>query len=72
MNEKVDFRGAGGEPPGLRSGGYVTLVSPVIKSGSTPVSPDRQMFRREKKVVFLFILFGLFDPEGPGYVPVGT
>ncbi|MGD6969427.1 hypothetical protein ACQCVP_23895 [Rossellomorea vietnamensis] len=24
------------------------------------------MFQREKKVVFPFILFGLFDPEGLG------
>ncbi|TYS19585.1 hypothetical protein FZC78_00710 [Rossellomorea vietnamensis] len=26
-------------------------------------SPDRQMFSREEKEVFPFILFGLFDPE---------
>ncbi|TYS19643.1 hypothetical protein FZC78_01030 [Rossellomorea vietnamensis] len=30
------------------------------------ISPDRQMFQREKKAVFPFILFGLFDPEGLG------
>ena len=41
-------------------------VSPVIKSGSATFSPDRQMFRREKKAIFPFILFGLFDPEGLG------
>ncbi|WP_426902527.1 hypothetical protein [Rossellomorea vietnamensis] len=33
-----------------------------IKSGSALVSPDRQMFRIEKKVVFPFIRWGLFDP----------
>ncbi|TYS82780.1 hypothetical protein [Rossellomorea aquimaris] len=37
-----------------------------IKSGSTLVSPDRQMFSREKKAVFPFILLRLFDPEGLG------
>ncbi|WP_426901122.1 hypothetical protein [Rossellomorea vietnamensis] len=37
-----------------------------IKSGSALIRPDRQMFRREKKVVFPFILSGLFDPEGLG------
>ncbi|WP_426901485.1 hypothetical protein [Rossellomorea vietnamensis] len=37
-----------------------------IKSGSALLSPDRQMFRREKKAVFPFILSGLFDPEGLG------
>ncbi|WP_426897007.1 hypothetical protein [Rossellomorea vietnamensis] len=37
-----------------------------IKSGSALLSPDRQMFRREKKTVFPFILSGLFDPEGLG------
>ncbi|WP_426901974.1 hypothetical protein [Rossellomorea vietnamensis] len=37
-----------------------------IKSGSALLSPDRQMFRREKKAVFPFILLRLFDPEGPG------
>jgi hypothetical protein len=37
-----------------------------LKSGSALISPDRQMFRREKKAVFPFILFGLFDPEGLG------
>ncbi|MGD6802291.1 hypothetical protein [Rossellomorea aquimaris] len=36
----------------------------MIKSGSGPISPDRQMFLREKKAVFPFIRFGLFDPEG--------
>ncbi|WP_252183632.1 hypothetical protein [Rossellomorea vietnamensis] len=30
------------------------------------VSPDRQMFQREKKALYPFILFGLFDPEGLG------
>ncbi|RIW29960.1 hypothetical protein D3H55_17390 [Bacillus salacetis] len=49
------------EPPRLACG-----VSPVIKSGSAPISPDRQMFQREKKAIFPFILFGLFDPEGLG------
>ncbi|TYS17997.1 hypothetical protein FZC78_09195 [Rossellomorea vietnamensis] len=29
-------------------------------------SPDRQMFSREKKAVFPFILLRLFDPEGLG------
>ncbi|RIW26732.1 DNA helicase, partial [Bacillus salacetis] len=29
-------------------------------------SPDRQMFRREKRGSFPFIHFGLFDPEGLG------
>jgi hypothetical protein len=45
----------------------VSLLSfACIKSGSALVSPDRQMFRRGKKVLFPFILFGLFDPEGLG------
>ncbi|MGD6965259.1 hypothetical protein ACQCVP_02375 [Rossellomorea vietnamensis] len=35
-----------------------------IKSGSVLLSPDRQIFRREKKAVFPFILLRLFDPEG--------
>ncbi|WP_426898052.1 hypothetical protein [Rossellomorea vietnamensis] len=35
-----------------------------LKSGSGPFSPDRQMFPGGKKAVFLFILQGLFDPEG--------
>ncbi|TYS78590.1 hypothetical protein FZC80_12290 [Rossellomorea aquimaris] len=35
-----------------------------IKSVSASISPDRQMFLREKKAVFPFIFFGLFDPEG--------
>ncbi|WP_426898091.1 hypothetical protein [Rossellomorea vietnamensis] len=39
-------------------------VSPVFKSGSTLVSPDRQMFSREKKVVFLFISWGYLTPRG--------
>ncbi|MGD7023791.1 hypothetical protein ACQCVK_14415 [Rossellomorea vietnamensis] len=30
------------------------------------ISPDRQMFSREKKVIFPFILLRLFDPEGLG------
>ncbi|MGD6804700.1 hypothetical protein [Rossellomorea aquimaris] len=30
------------------------------------VSPDRQMFSREKKAIFPFILLRLFDPEGLG------
>ncbi|WP_252183709.1 hypothetical protein [Rossellomorea vietnamensis] len=30
------------------------------------ISPDRQMFQREKKAGFPFILFGLFNPEGLG------
>ncbi|WP_187444836.1 hypothetical protein [Rossellomorea vietnamensis] len=30
------------------------------------ISPDRQMFSREKKVLFPFILLRLFDPEGLG------
>ncbi|WP_252183516.1 hypothetical protein [Rossellomorea vietnamensis] len=30
------------------------------------ISPDRQMFQREKRALFPFILFGLFDPEGLG------
>ncbi|RIW38829.1 hypothetical protein D3H55_00275 [Bacillus salacetis] len=38
----------------------------MIKSASALFSPDRQMFRREKKASFPFILFGLFDPEGLG------
>ncbi|EDL63361.1 Holliday junction DNA helicase motor protein [Bacillus sp. SG-1] len=42
------------------------MVSPVIKSGSALVRPDRQMFLREKKAIFPFILSGLFDPEGMG------
>ncbi|MGD6969158.1 hypothetical protein ACQCVP_22305, partial [Rossellomorea vietnamensis] len=37
-----------------------------IKSGSALISPDRQMFQREKKALYPFILFGLFDPEGLG------
>ncbi|WP_426901065.1 hypothetical protein [Rossellomorea vietnamensis] len=37
-----------------------------IKSVSALLSPDRQMFRREKKAIFPFILSGLFDPEGLG------
>ncbi|MGD6802133.1 hypothetical protein [Rossellomorea aquimaris] len=37
-----------------------------LKSASALVSPDRQMFQREKKATFPFILFGLFDPEGLG------
>ncbi|WP_426895644.1 hypothetical protein [Rossellomorea vietnamensis] len=37
-----------------------------IKSGSALLRPDRQMFSREKKVVFPFILLRLFDPEGLG------
>ncbi|TYR76494.1 DNA helicase [Rossellomorea vietnamensis] len=37
-----------------------------IKSGSALVSPDRQMFSREKKAIFPFILLRLFDPEGLG------
>ncbi|TYS18027.1 hypothetical protein FZC78_09365 [Rossellomorea vietnamensis] len=37
-----------------------------IKCGSALSSPDRQMFQREKKAGFPFILFGLFDPEGLG------
>ncbi|RIW35617.1 hypothetical protein D3H55_06960 [Bacillus salacetis] len=43
-------------------------VEPIlyIKSGSTLISPDRQMFRGEKKAFFPFILLGLFDPEGLG------
>ncbi|TYR98140.1 hypothetical protein FZC84_16100 [Rossellomorea vietnamensis] len=36
------------------------------KSASASVSPDRQMFSREKKVLFPFILLRLFDPEGLG------
>jgi hypothetical protein len=36
------------------------------KSASALNSPDRQMFSREKKAVFLFILLRLFDPEGLG------
>ncbi|MGD6966973.1 hypothetical protein ACQCVP_11125 [Rossellomorea vietnamensis] len=36
------------------------------KSGSALISPDRQMFQSEKKAVFPFIRFGLFDPEGLG------
>ncbi|TYS17945.1 hypothetical protein FZC78_08890 [Rossellomorea vietnamensis] len=36
------------------------------KSTSALISADRQMFQREKKSVFPFILFGLFDPEGLG------
>ncbi|TYS19160.1 hypothetical protein FZC78_06050 [Rossellomorea vietnamensis] len=36
------------------------------KSASALISPDRQMFQREKKAGFPFILFGLFDPEGLG------
>ncbi|TYR76325.1 hypothetical protein FZC79_05395 [Rossellomorea vietnamensis] len=36
------------------------------KSGSASISSDRQMFQREKKAVFPFILFGLFDPEELG------
>ncbi|MGD6801350.1 hypothetical protein [Rossellomorea aquimaris] len=36
------------------------------KNRSTLLSPDRQMFQREKKASFPFILFGLFDPEGLG------
>ncbi|MGD6966864.1 hypothetical protein ACQCVP_10565 [Rossellomorea vietnamensis] len=35
-----------------------------FKSGSALISPDRQMFSREKKAVFPFILLRLFDPEG--------
>ncbi|TYR74699.1 hypothetical protein FZC79_13795 [Rossellomorea vietnamensis] len=38
----------------------------LIKSGSAPNCSDRQIFRREKKAVFPFILFGLFDPEEQG------
>ncbi|WP_262372189.1 hypothetical protein [Rossellomorea aquimaris] len=30
------------------------------------ISPDRQMFSREKKALFPFILLRLFDPEGLG------
>ncbi|TYR73872.1 hypothetical protein FZC79_16940 [Rossellomorea vietnamensis] len=48
------------DPEGLGAG------AGRIKSGSALISPDRQMFRREKKAVFPFILFGLFDPEGLG------
>ncbi|TYS00243.1 DNA helicase [Rossellomorea vietnamensis] len=40
------------------------MVSPVIKSGCTLFSPVRQMFSREKKALFTFILLRLFDPEG--------
>ncbi|TYS76264.1 hypothetical protein [Rossellomorea aquimaris] len=36
------------------------------KSGSASISSDRQMFQREKKAGFPFILFGLFDPEELG------
>ncbi|EDL64018.1 hypothetical protein BSG1_07394 [Bacillus sp. SG-1] len=38
----------------------------VIKSESALISPDRQMFLREKKAHLPFILSGLFDPEGLG------
>ncbi|RIW29898.1 hypothetical protein D3H55_17930 [Bacillus salacetis] len=48
------------DPEGLGAGAR------LIKSGSALISPDRQMFRREKKAPFPFILFGLFDPEGLG------
>ncbi|TYS14089.1 hypothetical protein FZC78_19790 [Rossellomorea vietnamensis] len=37
-----------------------------IKSESALLSPDRQMFSREKKALFPFILLRLFDPEGLG------
>ncbi|MGD6801299.1 DNA helicase [Rossellomorea aquimaris] len=37
-----------------------------IKSGCALVRPDRQMFQSEKKAIFPFIRFGLFDPEGLG------
>ncbi|MGD6805333.1 hypothetical protein ACQCUR_22705, partial [Rossellomorea vietnamensis] len=37
-----------------------------IKSGSALISSDRQMFHREEKALFPFILCGLFDPEGLG------
>ncbi|WP_252183660.1 hypothetical protein [Rossellomorea vietnamensis] len=33
---------------------------------SALLSPDRQMFSREKKAGFPFILLRLFDPEGLG------
>ncbi|WP_187445251.1 hypothetical protein [Rossellomorea aquimaris] len=46
--------------------GFACGVSPVIKSGSALVRPDRQMFSREKKALFPFILLRLFDPEGLG------
>ncbi|TYR77891.1 hypothetical protein FZC79_02515 [Rossellomorea vietnamensis] len=36
------------------------------KSGSASFSPNRQMFSKEKKAVFPFILLRLFDPEGLG------
>ncbi|TYS15040.1 hypothetical protein FZC78_16935 [Rossellomorea vietnamensis] len=42
------------------------------KSGSALVSPDRQMFSREKKAGFPFILLRLFDPEGLGAAAGGT
>ncbi|EDL63706.1 late competence protein ComER [Bacillus sp. SG-1] len=42
----------------------------LFKKWKRPVSPDRQMFLSEKKVIFL--LFAEDDPEGLGYVPVGT
>ncbi|MGD6966062.1 hypothetical protein ACQCVP_06510 [Rossellomorea vietnamensis] len=35
-----------------------------IKSGSALVSSDRQMFRREKKVLFLLISSGYLTPRG--------
>ncbi|TYS77127.1 hypothetical protein [Rossellomorea aquimaris] len=42
------------------------LAAGLIKSVSALISPDRQMFPREKKALFPFILRGLFDPEGLG------
>ncbi|MGD6968612.1 hypothetical protein ACQCVP_19510 [Rossellomorea vietnamensis] len=35
-----------------------------IKSGSALVSPDRQMFSREKKAVFLLFSWGYLTPRG--------
>ncbi|WP_426895916.1 hypothetical protein [Rossellomorea vietnamensis] len=51
------------DPEGLGAGTGLG-VSPVFKSGSTLVSPDRQMFSREKKAVFLFISWGYLTPRG--------
>ncbi|MGD6967292.1 hypothetical protein ACQCVP_12745 [Rossellomorea vietnamensis] len=46
------------DPEGLGAG------TRRIKSGSALVSPDRQMFSREKKAVFLLFSWGYLTPRG--------
>ncbi|MGD6967945.1 hypothetical protein ACQCVP_16075 [Rossellomorea vietnamensis] len=51
--------------PRVRSGGYGPSGAEAgrIKSASALNSPDRQMFSREKKAVFLLFSWGYLTPR---------